>query len=306
LRAALPIIHNGLAGLSTGDGSHVEFGHYVSLSTPHLGIQCSWGAPLQLWRNLCRWSVFISQQLVQLAVQDGGFDKPPLLVALSDPEGPSVEVLRMFQQRTCVTMASGDLLIPVASGVIDKELAQMRGGNPCCNSSTPSWCFEEGYDSACGGDVTCSTMETSKLGRDGTVARSFASMKRLFCFLAGGLRILMRLFMPAGKFKCNALGKWQGFPAVTSEARACTSSVQRLTWETSSDGACRFPLEILHGLETMPWRRKVARLHHPPFALNPHVFLIGKSSEQWSSEHKLSMQCIRQLVEEVLLDRSAQ
>merc|ERR1712136_553737 len=98
-------------------------------------------------------------------------------------------------------------------------------------------------------------------------------------FLAAGLRILMRLFVPE------------------AQAHAGSDGVQQLTWETSSDGACRFPLEILHGLETIPWRRKVARLHYLPFAMNTHVFLIGKSSEQWSSEHKLSMQCINQLVE---------
>jgi len=325
LRAALPTIRKGVAEFVTSGGGHVEFGHYVSLSTPHLGIQCSWRAPLQMWRNLCGCSAYITQQLVQLAVQDGGSDTPPFLVALSDPEGPYVEALRMFQHRTCVTMANGDLLIPVASGVVDKELMVMKNCNPCCDRSAPSWHLAEGHDSADGDDVACGKSKTSKFGRHGVVARSCASitsteeekvpcrrgrnktyMISLLDFLIAGIRTLMRLCVP--KHSSKAWRKWQGSPAMASEAEAHASSarVRCLTWETSSDGACRFPLAILHGLETLPWRRKVAWLHHPPFAMNPHVFLIGKSSEQWSSEHKLSMQCINQLVEEVLLDRSAQ
>jgi len=320
LRAALPIIRNELAGLASG-GCHVEFGHYVSLSTPHLGIQSSWRAPLQLWRNLCSFSAFITQQLVQLSVQDRASDKPPFLVALSDPEGPYMEVLSLFQHRTCVTMASGDALIPVASGIIDKELTLMDSGNACCQSSTPSWLFVESDDSRCGDAASSSTNETLKLGKDGGFAsmasteeetvssgksRSLAWMMHLQRFLMTGLRSLMRLLMPSGKLSVKELEKQKIPPRVSCKAHACSVTNRGFTWEVSSDGACRFPLEILNGLETLPWRRKIARLHHPPFARNMHVFLIGKSSEQWPSEHKLSMQCINQLVDKVLLDSSAQ
>ena len=58
----------------------IELGHFISLSSPHLGIQASWLQPLHAWRNLCWLSKPFSQQLAQLAVQDS-WKKPFLLLA---------------------------------------------------------------------------------------------------------------------------------------------------------------------------------------------------------------------------------
>ena len=58
----------------------IELGHFISLSSPHLGIQASWLQPLHAWRNLCWLSKPFSQQLAQLAVQDSR-QKPFLRLA---------------------------------------------------------------------------------------------------------------------------------------------------------------------------------------------------------------------------------
>ncbi|CAJ1452336.1 unnamed protein product, partial [Effrenium voratum] len=62
LRGALPKVLEAIDSM--------ELGHYVSLSSPHLGIQSTWLQPFHAWRNLCWLSWPISNQLLHLAVQD--------------------------------------------------------------------------------------------------------------------------------------------------------------------------------------------------------------------------------------------
>lgn len=98
----------------------VRLGHYISLSSPHLGVQAPWSTPRHAWKNLSRLTQPVSLQLAQLSVQDArGKRRRPYLVALSDPAGPHLAQLRRFRTRTCVTMARGDALIPLASGLIE-------------------------------------------------------------------------------------------------------------------------------------------------------------------------------------------
>ena len=59
-------------------------GSYLSLSTPHLGIQSSWLQPLHAWRNFCWLSRPISLQLPQLAIQDSS--SKPYLLEISQAE----------------------------------------------------------------------------------------------------------------------------------------------------------------------------------------------------------------------------
>ena len=59
-------------------------GSYLSLSTPHLGIQSSWLQPLHAWRNFCWLSRPISLQLPQLAIQDSS--SRPYLLEISQAE----------------------------------------------------------------------------------------------------------------------------------------------------------------------------------------------------------------------------
>jgi len=48
-------------------------------------------------------------------------------------------------------------------------------------------------------------------------------------------------------------------------------------------------------LNRLPWQRIVVSFHYWPIAKNAHVFLIGKSSEQFAQEHRMSRECIQEL-----------
>merc|ERR1740121_445274 len=61
------ILRGALLEVSHPMGSHLQFGHYVSVSTPHLGVQAHWMAPFQAWKNYCDVTAFMSHQQTQLA-----------------------------------------------------------------------------------------------------------------------------------------------------------------------------------------------------------------------------------------------
>lgn len=127
IRAALPRILQEVGHL-------LQLGHYMSLSSPHLGIQAAWTTPSHAWRNLCWFSKAVSSQCVQLSVQDASVDDLPYLVAIALNDSEHVRSLRQFRRRTCVTLSAGDPLIPVSSGalsIIDTERAVYRRGRSC-------------------------------------------------------------------------------------------------------------------------------------------------------------------------------
>jgi len=137
LRAALPRVVGACEKLSPVP----SFGHYLSLSTPHLGVQASWASPLHWWRNLCRLTSPVSSQLVQIAAQDTGGGRVPFLVELGDADGAYIEALKRFRVRTCATAIGGDPLVPVCSGLICDE---NPWGNPIAAPFSPiRWRFEE-------------------------------------------------------------------------------------------------------------------------------------------------------------------
>ena len=68
-------------------------GSYLSLSTPHLGIQSSWLQPLHAWRNFCWLSRPISLQLPQLAIQDSS--SKPYLLEISQAESEAGKCKKM-------------------------------------------------------------------------------------------------------------------------------------------------------------------------------------------------------------------
>ena len=68
-------------------------GSYLSLSTPHLGIQSSWLQPLHAWRNFCWLSRPISLQLPQLAIQDSS--SRPYLLEISQAESATGKCTKM-------------------------------------------------------------------------------------------------------------------------------------------------------------------------------------------------------------------
>lgn len=59
-------------------------GCYLSLSSPHLGIQSSWLQPMHAWRNLCWLTRAVTLQLCQLAIQDSS--ERPYLLEISHAE----------------------------------------------------------------------------------------------------------------------------------------------------------------------------------------------------------------------------
>jgi len=126
LRAAMPAVFREAPPT-------MRAGTFLTLATPHLGIQASWGAPESMWRNLSRVGRIWSNQLPQLAVQDTS-SGTPFLVALSDPQGEYLPALDRFQRRACVTMAHGDFVIPTASGCIWADRAwpkpELDAGHP--------------------------------------------------------------------------------------------------------------------------------------------------------------------------------
>eukprot|EP00928_Gymnodinium_smaydae_P000903 TRINITY_DN10330_c0_g3_i1.p1 TRINITY_DN10330_c0_g3~~TRINITY_DN10330_c0_g3_i1.p1 ORF type:complete len:655 (-),score=48.14 TRINITY_DN10330_c0_g3_i1:156-2120(-) len=136
------IIRSALATLFESTAPYrPTLGHYLSLSTPHLGIRASWRAPRHVWKNASGLASRIlgTKLLAQIAVQDtpaGGAD--PYLVQLSDPAGPYLGMLLLFRKRTCATVASSDPLISATSGVI----------SPCYRTpfapvGAPLWYFSE-------------------------------------------------------------------------------------------------------------------------------------------------------------------
>jgi hypothetical protein len=118
LRGALPRI---LEGYADAEVFQVQFGHYVSLSSPQLGVQAGWAVPWLWWRNLSKYTGRFSGQLTQLAMQDGRRHGIPYLAALADKDGKYIAALSKFRCRTCVSMTTGDALIPTCSGLIQKE-----------------------------------------------------------------------------------------------------------------------------------------------------------------------------------------
>jgi len=111
LRGALPALFE---QLRTDHDGQLRLGKYVSLAVPHLGIQATLRAPLQMWKNLSCFTAPCSSQLVQLSLQDQDHYLPALAA-----EGSHLDHLRAFESRICALEAPGDPLIPVASGVID-------------------------------------------------------------------------------------------------------------------------------------------------------------------------------------------
>jgi len=118
MRGALPHIFKWAPDL--------EAGIFVTLSSPHLGVQSSWGAPKDMWRNYA-WMLAKVLRFSAQVPQFSGKDKSvtnslghrcPYLVGLSDPDGPYILALRRFKKRICITMARDDIVIPSASGAI--------------------------------------------------------------------------------------------------------------------------------------------------------------------------------------------
>jgi len=309
LRGALPLLLDKL-----GDDSP-KLGHYLSLSTPHLGIQASWAAPLHAWRNLCvLLPSWMSPQLAQLSVQDDSkLGQTAYLMDLSDPDGQHVAAMRKFSCRTCATVARGDPLVSVASGLIDPV---------SCHSYQKHGAMPTPYGSSCHDEEDpddCRWQELADESSPDAAECQPSMLRRLQLFLLAWLLKACALLPMVSKaterqsarahwslHQCSSPSGWNREEEQKQQHKSArspsalswwssTSSVK--TWRVSADGTCRFPDEILQGLDSMPWRRFVAEVYNGPIFGNSHVFLIAKSSQQSAKEHLMSRECIECLAE---------
>ncbi|CAE7414882.1 speE [Symbiodinium natans] len=255
----------------------LHLGHYISLSSPHLGIQSSWLHPLHSWRNLCWLSRPISNQLVHLAIQDTFGLATPFLLELSQPESDHMTALGKFRHRTCVSLAFGDPLIPAASGLIDPNL--LMEAHSSFNESFWQLTFDDSWPSA-----------SKTFGQHGKAASGCLKLPAL---VLGLMQLLMHglwRFVVAFLGLCGVAMSSRRSPSQLPDSSPSDSSPKvgrsrsKLSWELSQDLKCKYPAEVYDGLLSVPWRRVVANAHHRPIPKNMHVFLIGKKCEQFTRE----------------------
>lgn len=291
IRGALPKLFRDLKG------TPFQLGHYISLSSPHLGIQSSWWSPTNAWKNLAWLSVPVSNQLAHLAIQDTSGPGLPYLVELSNPAGEHLPLLQRFRSCTCVSLACGDALISLPSGAINPDIANV-GPSPS-SYGTSCWRLDEHLPTD-GLSANAKKLQAAAIFAEDTI-RANSLLSTLLGVLVR-LRTLMLFFDGAsGKapVKGTSARKYgrpgEATPAVS--AVSTTKSASQLSWQFSEDLTCKYPSEIMEGLGSVSWRRIVAHARHWPFACNMHVFLIGKKQEQFAEEHRMSRECIEWLVE---------
>lgn len=291
IRGALPKLFRDLKD------TPFELGHYISLSSPHLGIQSSWWLPTHAWKNLSWLSIPVSNQLAHLAIQDTSGPGLPYLVELSNPAGEHLPLLQHFRSCTCVSLACGDALISLPSGVINPDVAN-AGPSPS-SSGISCWRLDE-HLATDGLSANEKNRQAASVFTEDTITG-----KGLLSTLLGvllRLRTLMLFFdSAAGQVPVKGMsGRKYGKPGEATPAGSALStpkSASELSWQLSEDLTCKYPSEIMEGLGSVSWRRIVAHARHWPFGCNMHVFLIGKKQEQFAQEHRMSRECIEWLVE---------
>jgi len=279
LRGAIPDVLKAFP-----EDGQLELGHYLSLSTPHLGICSSWRSPLHAWRNLVGpLTSCLTPQLAQLCVADGNPGRAYLL-SLADPSGPFLAALRRFQCRTCVTVAAGDPLVPMASGIIDPQSSPREVRQPwrrrCSRLAEGAWTLQQrGAEE--------NRFAPATLGRKASEPTSTPSN-------ATG-RFLRAEEPPSFHLEhCQRDGDDSGRTNST-RGSSCASASTATSWSSSRDGKCKYPDPLLEGLTSLPWRRLVVSLSRGSWTGNAHVFLIAKKRHQQPEEHAHSRACVELL-----------
>jgi len=303
IRGALPSI------LKAFQKDCLQLGHYMSLSTPHLGIRASWTSPHHAWRNLLGpLTSCLTPQLAQLCVSDGPGQS--YLQALSDPAGPFVMALRRFHCRTCATVADGDPLVSMASGIIDpqsnaaqvQQVEAPKSPEPsvgtarwlrlpkgiCCRRRRGSWSLTQR-----GAEANCFAPASLKRGSASMSTPCNSSGRSLWAEESTDLEdgdvdesaSSGRTISTCSSFTVMATGSHGSI--------SCTES----PWSRSRDGKCKYPDCLLEGLASLPWRRLVVALRRGPLASNAHVFLLAKKRHQWPEEHVASRSCVELLAQ---------
>eukprot|EP00929_Paragymnodinium_shiwhaense_P066645 TRINITY_DN33453_c0_g1_i2.p1 TRINITY_DN33453_c0_g1~~TRINITY_DN33453_c0_g1_i2.p1 ORF type:complete len:279 (+),score=22.95 TRINITY_DN33453_c0_g1_i2:83-919(+) len=257
--------------IARGDEHAIALGHYISLSTPHLGIRASWWSSGHRWKNLSWLTSVVSSQLTELAVQDRYNDESrgqarPYLHVLAQPDNRFMQALGKFRTRTCVTLTSGDNLIPFASAFLDADCVHPEDGGP--TGEQAEWSFADRYG----------------MPQDSPFEQNWS-------------RLVTRR-MEDGKWVRQDANSVASRESELPFEDACSSDDGRDDgWRTSVDGTCCFQVCVLQGLRSVTWQRLPVQMVHPPSPMNAHVFLIGKACEQYEQEHRMSRDCVRCLLE---------
>mmetsp|Transcript_23434 Transcript_23434/g.55644 ORF Transcript_23434/g.55644 Transcript_23434/m.55644 type:complete len:424 (-) Transcript_23434:157-1428(-) len=303
IRGALPSI------LKEFEKDCLQLGHYMSLSTPHLGIRASWTSPHHAWRNLLGpLTSCLTPQLAQLCVSDG--PGQAYLQALSDPSGPFVMALRRFHCRTCATVADGDPLVSMASGIIDplshaakvQQVEASKAPEPtagalrwlrlpegiCCRRKRSSWSLTQR-----GAEANCFAPASLKRGSASMSTPCNSSGRSLWAEESTDLEDGE---VDESASSGRTISTCSSFTVMATGSRGsinCTES----PWSKSRDGKCKYPDCLLEGLASLPWRRLVVALGRGPLASNAHVFLLAKKRHQWPEEHIASRSCVELLAQ---------
>lgn len=265
-RAALPLI----AEAEEVEPEALEYGHFVSLNSPHLGVRS--GHPFTCWKNL---GDIIPQRLGllrlihQVTLQDreeltkapagssisssSGRGVPrPFLEELADPTGAPSRALRRCASRSAVAASHWDVMVPCCTAAI------------CAENTFPSPSLFTGYwwpfwriDAAVGPDGLA-----ARLRRPSAAAARWAAPE--------GAAERFRRSVEEVSFSRQTSGASPARPG------------PRL--RKSSDSEVEFVPDMLQGLSSLTWRRVTYTVHFP-FA-DVHLFTIGKDRKlrSWSVE----------------------
>lgn len=317
IRGALPSLLSRLQG-----EGEISMGHYMSLSSPHLGIRASWSSPMHAWRNLTGpLTACLTPQLSQLCIADE-HEGPAYMLALSDPHGPYVAALRRFACRTCVAVADGDALVSLASGIIDPSRPRKPKAGFAMHSKEmdfPAPSPEGGH-----GRRASSTSQVKHFSQrlQSHLKTKANDLLEVACIRRREGWSLQQRY-PQGLLRDTPSSRDTATPGSTatqhsdgqcsvdrelsnhsgsqSSASGCsatgTTSTATPTWTLSQDRRCKYPEELLEGLASLPWRRLVVSLKRGPLTSSAHVFLIAKKKHQWPEEHRMSRACVECLAQ---------
>eukprot|EP00053_Salpingoeca_punica_P013761 m.124617 g.124617 ORF g.124617 m.124617 type:complete len:701 (-) comp16298_c1_seq3:1621-3723(-) len=104
---------------SCGD---VRLHSFVSLSSPHLGSRRpaggSWWDRTRRVAQHALLRTFYGRTGMQLLLEDGDKESPPLLLAMSEPDHPSMQAIKACRHRTLVSFVEHDFLVPHTSAAL--------------------------------------------------------------------------------------------------------------------------------------------------------------------------------------------
>lgn len=295
-RVALPTILEGVATLAPGPA--VKYGQFLSLNTPHLGVNGRNVAGL--FGGLAH-TMFKKSWISEMGLSDGGIDTPCLLEEICDPTGPAFQALEAFEHRTAVAATHWDLMVPFSTGAI----CAANPFEPPKVTASAFWRFE----AACGFAEDSPVLQTCRLQAEGRLENQCLPEldKCMLPVLAATARVRTRSALVGDESKelqCSGTTTSQpssaGFATDegTTVGKNCSNAGaptykrrrQQPTqgWISSRSDSLRrsvnYPKSMLANLGSeLSWRRVAFTLHMPVVG-DVHTFPIGKGfGVAWAS-----------------------